>query len=73
MTCRATREQRSGVSVKQVRECPHLNPYLSLNTATGRPTGSPTFVARLEALLGRGLTAGKRGHGPRGQEHEGNE
>jgi putative transposase len=31
------------------------------NTATGRPTGAPAFIAHFEALVGRVLTAGRRG------------
>jgi hypothetical protein len=35
------------------------------NTATGRPTGAASFIARIEALLGQGVAAGKRGGKPK--------
>ncbi len=35
------------------------------NTATGRPTGSLEFIAGLERLLGRRLSAGKRCREPK--------
>ncbi len=38
------------------------------NTMTGRPTGSPSFVAQLESLLGRTLSPLKRGRKPKGEE-----
>jgi hypothetical protein len=31
------------------------------STGTGRPAGAASFIARIEARLGRGVTAGKRG------------
>ncbi len=38
------------------------------NTRTGRPTGSPSFVAQLEALLGRALRPLKWGRKPTDKE-----
>jgi hypothetical protein len=35
--------------------------------------GSLSFIARFEALLGRSLTAGKRGRKPKGSGNGGNE
>ena len=42
------------------------------NTNTGWPTGSPEFVANLEARLGRTLTRQKAGRKPKQEREEGN-
>jgi len=45
-------------------EAPHLE-TLRANTSSGRPTGSPEFVLRLEQQLGRRLRPRPRGPSPR--------
>jgi putative transposase len=43
-------------------ECePEMDRTIRSNTATGRPMGSPDFVARLERLLGRSFSPARRG------------
>jgi putative transposase len=43
---------------------------LRRSTHTGRPVGSPEFLAHLEARLGRPVLPGKRGPKPKSKEHE---
>jgi putative transposase len=52
-------EPDDGEELKRLRLC----------TQTGRPCGTPDFVARLESALNRSLTPRKRGRKPRTQDN----